>query len=177
MGKRFSLGGNVREGYGARMIVRMIAFASALALPVLASDARAQTLNTAIDAQKPGKVHVLPENVTVPAVDIEVLADPADGWNLHIKTTNFRFTPENVGGLPRDGEGHAHLYINGEKVTRVYGLWFHIISLPAGPCEVAVTLNGNDHRILAAGGRIISASEVVFVPHQAAGDSHADHGP
>jgi hypothetical protein len=162
------------------MADRLIAFtslAALTALTVLAVDARAQELATEVGAQKPGRVLALPDDATVPTVDIEVLADPADGWNLHIRTTNFRFTPENVGSPPRDGEGHAHLYINGEKVTRVYGPWFHIITLPSGPCEVAVTLNANNHKILATGDKIISDSEVLLVRDQAIGDAHSDHGP
>ncbi len=84
-----------------------------------------------------------------PTLAVEAKADPMSGWNLHIATKNFRFSPEHASGDPVDGEGHAHVYINGNKLGRFYGPWVHLDNLPEGKVTVKVTLNGNDHRPLA----------------------------
>ena len=61
---------------------------------------------------------------------------------------------ERSGGDHVAGEGHAHVYVDGEKIARLYGPWLHIPSLSPG-AVVEVTLNANDHRPLAIGsGRI-----------------------
>ena len=78
-------------------------------------------------------------------------------------TTNFRFAPENASSPHRDGEGHALLYVNGEKVARLYGPWFHIEFLPSGPTKVTVTLNANDHSGLAVGDAPLSVTKEVHV--------------
>ena len=46
-------------------------------------------------------------------------------FNLFVDLENFRFTPEEVNKTSRINEGHAHLYLNGKKVTRLYGILFH----------------------------------------------------
>jgi hypothetical protein len=40
------------------------------------------------------------------------------------------------------------LYINGEKVSRVYGPWLHLPTLPPGRNEITVELNANNHQVL-----------------------------
>lgn len=110
-----------------------------------------KTLNVADPARAPG-------------LDLSVTSDPHGGWNLHLKTSNFRFAPENASKAHVPGEGHAHIYVNGSKLARVYGPWFHIGSLPKGTNAVKVTLNSNDHRALAVGGRIIEKTVTINTP-------------
>ena len=110
-----------------------------------------------------GKLIALATGPTAPTLDIMVAKDKVGGWNLHVLTTNFRFAPENVNTPHRDGEGHAHLYVNGEKIARLYGPWFHIGSLPSGPAQVTVTLNANDHSGLAVGDAPLSVTKEVHV--------------
>ena len=54
--------------------------------------------------------------------------------------------------------GHAHLYLNGVKVARLYGTAYHLSDLPDGQHTITVTLNTNDHSDLALDGRLIEAS-------------------
>jgi len=114
-------------------------------------------------AQHHGKTIALPAGSTAPTLKISVAKDKVGGWNLHIQTTNFRFAPDQAGGPHREGEGHAHLYVNGEKVARIYGPWFHIGSLPKGRNELMVTVNANDHSHLAVGDAKLSVTEEVYV--------------
>lgn len=95
-----------------------------------------------------------------PALTITVTPDPASGFNLHLMTENFAFAPERASQGHVPGEGHAHVYVNGEKIGRLYGSWMHIASLPAD-AEVEVTLNTNDHRMLAVDNRPLKASVTV----------------
>ena len=96
-----------------------------------------------------------------PTVALDVQRDPSSGWNLHVETTGFRFAPEHASGPHVPGEGHAHVYVNGEKIGRVYGPWVHLGTLPDGAVTIEVTLNANDHRPFAVGDRPVSASVTV----------------
>lgn len=105
----------------------------------------------------------LPAGPTAPTLETEIAPDPMSGWNLRIETSNFRFSPENASGPHQPGEGHAHVYINGHKLARVYGPWFHLDALPKGETEVTVTLNSNDHRTLAVEDRPLRVTQTVTV--------------
>ena len=88
---------------------------------------------------------------TAPTISIEVEPDPQSGYNVHLATTNFTFSPENASQGHVAGEGHAHLYVNGQKVSRLYSNWYHLAELPEGANTVRITLNTNDHRAYAVG--------------------------
>ena len=106
----------------------------------------------------------IPEAMAVPRVNIEVNQDPQSGWNVHVTTENFRFAPENSGLEHYPGEGHAHLYVDGQKIARLYAKWYHIEELSSGQHEITVTLNANNHSEYAVNGESISASAIVVVP-------------
>ncbi len=109
-----------------------------------------------------------------PSVALEVFEDSMSGWNVHIITSDFTFTPENASTSTNVlGEGHAHLYVNGEKVARVYGDWFHYPETHSGDVEFKVTLNANDHSDYAVSGEVVSAS-VVTHSHSDSNQTH-DH--
>ena len=99
-----------------------------------------------------------------PTLAISLAKDPVAGWNLRLQTTNFHFAPEHAGCADAPGEGHAHLYLNGEKVSRLYGPWAHIAELPAGETIISVSLNANSHAAIAVDGTPVSASVTVQAP-------------
>ncbi|NJL35326.1 MAG: hypothetical protein HC899_00190 [Leptolyngbyaceae cyanobacterium SM1_4_3] len=105
----------------------------------------------------------IPAGQPVPSVDLIVHQDSMQGWNLEIQTTNFRFAPENLEQPSSPTEGHAHLYINGEKITRLYGNWYYLGSLEPGSHEVTVSLSTNGHEELAHNGQPIGDTEVIAV--------------
>ncbi|MEC9362880.1 MAG: hypothetical protein VYC42_06620 [Pseudomonadota bacterium] len=94
----------------------------------------------------------------VPALMLHAERDAASGWNLRIDARDFRFAPERANGAHVPGEGHAHLYVDGQKAARLYGPWYHLPSLGAGTHALRVTLNANDHRELALGGQVIAST-------------------
>lgn len=100
-------------------------------------------------------------NSLIPTIKIEVYPDKIKGWNLEIKTTNFTFNPETVNKDSNPNKGHAHLYINGKKVTRIYGNWYHISELSKGENEIKVTLNTNLHEDLIYHGNVIGDRVII----------------
>ncbi|WP_343233636.1 hypothetical protein [Streptomonospora sp. PA3] len=94
---------------------------------------------------------------------LEATKDPSAGWNVHLDVERYAFTPGRVGGRPRQGEGHAHLYVDGEKIARVYGPWHHVPASAVGQGEhtLSVRLSANDHSTWAVGGEPISDSTAI----------------
>jgi hypothetical protein len=99
----------------------------------------------------------LPEDASIPTLALDLRPDPLAGWNLHVVTEHFAFAPEKAGATHVPGEGHAHVYVDGGKIARLYGPWMHIPSLPQG-ATVEVTLNANDHRPLSADGQVVASA-------------------
>lgn len=109
-----------------------------------------------------GTAHELAAGVPVPSISIEVTEDPVEGWNLRIHTTDFLIVPENASTTHVDGEGHMHLYVDGEKLSRIYGEWHHITGLQPGSHDVRVELSSNNHSALSIDGEIIDATAKIF---------------
>ncbi len=107
---------------------------------------------------KEHSVRVIPPNApNPPEVKIRLERDAHDpsGVNLFLEVKNFRFTPEEVNKTSKIHEGHAHLYVNGKKRTRLYGRAHFIQGLPRGAVQIRVTLNTNKHEDLSHKGRLI----------------------
>jgi len=112
-----------------------------------------------------------------PSIDLDAFIDGVGGINLHLKTQNFVFTPENVNTLNVGGEGHAHLYLNGKKVARIYSSWYHLdtSSLSNGTYTVSAELNSNDHGPYTLGGENITDSVTVVIDENDITRAQASH--
>lgn len=97
-------------------------------------------------------------------VRIAVEPDAIKGYNLFVTTKKFEWAPTHVNREHRSGEGHAHLFIDGEKVTRLYGPAYYLGGLNAGTHTIRVTLNGNDHGDYMRGDRVVESQVEVDVP-------------
>lgn len=106
------------------------------------------------------KTYEVPPGDPVPTVDFDLMKDTLDGWDLHIITSNFTFTPEKINTDPESGEGHAHLYIDDQLIV-VLGNWYHIDSIPPGRHTIRVSLNNNDHSVYSVGGKYIQAEKTM----------------
>lgn len=104
-------------------------------------------------------------DLPVPSVTMLVFPDAMDGYNVQILTQNFEFTPAAINTDVVPNQGHAHIYINGQKIARVYGNWFHLPStlFTQEVSAVTVSLNANDHGTWAHpdGSLIISTVPVI----------------
>ncbi|MBD3578208.1 hypothetical protein ICJ52_18460 [Streptomyces sp. KD18] len=110
-----------------------------------------------------------------PQVGISVRPDSEDGWNVQLAVQNFRFTPGSAGGAAITGSGHAHLELDGRKVARLYGPWFHLpaAQVPEGAHTLTVRLYADDHTVWAVGGKAVEAGTTLSAP---AGGAHGSHG-
>ncbi len=106
---------------------------------------------------------------------VEAEPDPVSGVNVKVTTTGFTFAPENVDGQDVEGEGHAHVYVDGHKVGRLYGPHHHLGGLGAGDHEIRVILNTNSHAVYAKGGEAIEAVTTVQVASAGDGGDGHDH--
>lgn len=95
-----------------------------------------------------------------PEVRLTARPDSEDGWNLHLAVTNFRFTPDSAGGAALPGAGHAHLELDGRKLARLYGPWFHLSAtqVPAGTHTLTVRLYADDHTAWAVSGKPVEGT-------------------
>lgn len=96
-----------------------------------------------------------------PTLDIEVIEDKKSGWNVYVELAGMVIDPTMGADNHVDGVGHLHLYVNGEKASRLYGTATHIESLPHGEVEVMVALYNNLHKPYVHNGDTLSASALV----------------
>lgn len=68
------------------------------------------------------------------------------GYTLTLETQNFTFFQPDTDMAPHvDGQGHAHLYVNGLKLGRLFSPQAQFGALSVGTHVVTVSLNTNDH--------------------------------
>ncbi|MEH6347388.1 MAG: hypothetical protein V7785_19990 [Bermanella sp.] len=107
----------------------------------------------------------LPKESLTPQLTISLTPDSMSGYNLHLDVSQFQLeSPVNMGKSPQNiVEGHAHLYINGKKIQRVYGNDVHIPGkhFKKGMNQINVTLNNHDHNAWQKDGKEIISS--VFI--------------
>lgn len=101
----------------------------------------------------------VPKSAPAPQLSVSLTRDVMSGYNLVINTANYEMAPPPIGVVmenlmsPRTNsetgfvQGHAHLYINSEKIQRVYG---HNIHIPAshfkeGMNQLNITINNHAH--------------------------------
>ena len=108
-------------------------------------------------AHKHGDMIDLSDMSNPPSVKLMAMKDTVSGWNLHVQTQNFTFAADQSGGAHEAGYGHAHLYVDDVKISRLYGEWAHLGDLTPGEHVIRVTLNANSHEALANGGTMIAA--------------------
>ena len=98
------------------------------------------------------------------SVAFETSVDSVTGLNVQIIPEGVTFAAEKVNEAHVEGEGHAHIYVNGEKISRVYTPWYYLGDLEPGEYEIRVTLNANSHEEYTSGGVKIQATKVINVP-------------
>ena len=92
-------------------------------------------------------------------LDLQAVGTPGrDGLSGRVEVEGVTLIARASDASHVPGEGHAHVYLNGLKLQRLYGADFATGTLLPGNYNLTVTLNGNDHRPYIANGEPISAS-------------------
>lgn len=123
-----------------------------------------------------GTSHEALESQTPISLQVSAETDASGGVTVTIETENWRWAPENVDGQHKDGEGHAHIYVDGEKLGRVYGPSYYVTGLEPGRRHIRVTLNANSHDGLMVDGELIEAVTMATVP-ESSRDLAGNSGP
>ena len=112
-------------------------------------------------------IHEITQDVA-PQVSLEIQKDPTGGFNVHVVTRNFVWRPEMASMQHIPGEGHAHVYLDGRKIMRIYNEWFHLntyqFSTRAGEQLLSIEFVGNDHAPYTIQGMPVGAEQIVDVP-------------
>jgi len=105
---------------------------------------------------------------SAPKVTLEIEKDPTGGFNVQVVTTNFVWRPEMASMKHVPGEGHAHVYLDGRKIMRIYNEWFHLntyqFSTRPGEQLLSIEFVGNDHAPYTIQGLPVGAEQLVDVP-------------
>lgn len=106
----------------------------------------------------------IPDGAKIPKLSIALTRDTKSGFNLAINTQCFELEPPELGGNAGAClEGHAHIYINGNKIYRAYSQYIH---LPAelfgeGKQQVMVSLNDHEHNTWSKGSKMVMSTLVI----------------
>jgi hypothetical protein len=114
----------------------------------------------------------VPANTKTPALSLHISKDLMSGYNLILKLQQYHLTPppealsmDELMGVSIDAnsqfiEGHAHLYINGIKIQRVYGENIHLPQhlFKTGVNTISITLNNHGHMYWVANDKKIIAT-------------------
>ena len=142
------------------VVKRIYMPAAILALSLSGTVANAHT--TGVSA-----IHEVAREVA-PSASLDVVKDPTGGFNVHLMTTGFAWRPENASMMHANGEGHAHVYLDGRKIMRIYNEWFHLntfqFATQPGEQLLTVELVGNDHAPYTTEGMPIGAEQLIDVP-------------
>lgn len=95
-----------------------------------------------------------------PTIAIALMPEGNGAFNLRIDETGFIFAPEHVNQATVQGEGHAHVYLDGVKIARIYSQWAHLTEIKSGSI-LRVTLHANDHTAWGYNGQPVAAEVVV----------------
>ena len=97
----------------------------------------------------------------IPGLAIDITETSVPGtFALAVALENFTITPENIDADPIDNEGHLHLYLDGERVTRFTDLEIEV-DVPDGEHLVEVELSANNHSAYSLDGEPIRAGVTV----------------
>lgn len=112
-------------------------------------------------------VHEITQEAS-PQATLEIQKDPTGGFNVRVVTTNFLWRPEMASMQHVLGQGHAHVFLDGRKIMRIYNEWFHLntyqFATKAGEQLLSIEFVGNDHAPYTIQGLPVGVQQIVDVP-------------
>ena len=135
-----------------------LSFASGKSLTFRATVGTVSSSGMAMEMGLFGFGHVVNVGADDPAPTLSLSArQDGQDWLIDVLTSEFVFENVPMGTPHVPGTGHAHLYLNGLKLGRLYVPSARIGALPPGDHMVRVTLNANDHRAYVVDGDPVTA--------------------
>lgn len=100
--------------------------------------------------------YLVKDSEVAPTVLVSLKKDSKKGYNIFLTTSDFTFAPEKAGnGTSSANEGHAHIFVNGNKIGRMYGAAMYLPDLVQGD-KVMVSLNTNNHEDIVDGDLVVA---------------------
>ena len=130
-----------------------------------AGDVSTRALISAPGEMAHGSKHEVPSDEAKPSVTILPSSElSADGLRIDIDVSDFEFirVPDDAPHSP--GRGHAHLYLNGLKLGRLYEPTASVGALSPGKYFLRIVLNTNDHRAYSVNGKIVASEWSFEIP-------------
>ncbi|WP_217170824.1 hypothetical protein [Streptomyces sp. AC512_CC834] len=95
-----------------------------------------------------------------PEVEIEVQPEGGDSWDVRLTVRDFRFSPAGTDAKAVAGRGVAHLFLDGDLLTRLRGPEYHIAAdlVPRGTHQVTVRLYADDDTVWAVDGEPVEST-------------------
>jgi hypothetical protein len=94
----------------------------------------------------------------VPEITLEVAAAEEGGLMVTYDVSNFTFSTEHANSDHVEGEGHAHVLVDGVEKAMVFGDPVLLPDVMPGEHEVSISLNANSHETLTYNGEVIGSS-------------------
>ncbi|MFQ5516156.1 MAG: hypothetical protein ACE5E8_01135 [Acidimicrobiia bacterium] len=98
-----------------------------------------------------------------PEMSIVIDGDASVGWVARPVADGFTLAEQSA-TVHVPGEGHIHVFIDGQLTAMLYQPTFAVPKLEPGPHEIRMTLSRNDHMDYAVNGEVISAIATLVVP-------------
>lgn len=123
-------------------------------------EVKTRVLNVGDDMAMKGMDHSMTTGVqTSPSAKIQLTTERSPGSQsveIAVSVENFTFVraPDDAPHIPH--EGHAHIYLNGLKLGRLYETHFALGAVPKGTYDLTVSLNSNDHQPYVENGKPIA---------------------
>ena len=105
----------------------------------------------------------VPDSMEIPNVEITATADDLGGHIIQVELESFEISAKNASTDPVDGQGHMHLYIDGERVKRFYNTTLYVDGLSEGEHAIEVELSANNHAAYAVDNQPIKAGAAIEV--------------
>ncbi|MFF8094675.1 hypothetical protein [Streptomyces sp. NPDC016675] len=100
------------------------------------------------------------DGARAPEVGIEVQPESDGGWDVRLTVRDFRFSPPGTEARAVAGRGVAHLFLDGDLVTRLRGPEHHLAArlVPRGTHQVTARLYADDGTVWAADGEPVEST-------------------
>ncbi|WP_121746083.1 hypothetical protein [Streptomyces sp. E2N166] len=95
-----------------------------------------------------------------PEVGVEVQPEADDSWVVRLTLRDFRFSPAGTEAKAVAGRGVAHLFLDGDLLTRLRGPEYRLAAhlVPRGTHQLTVRLYADDGTVWAADGEPVEST-------------------